>query len=215
METGGRKPGGRPTREQAATLGARLLDGARSVFCRKGVSGSSLEEIALELGVSKHTLYRRYPNKAALLDAVVERDIGRFRHALSTAGDGAGDGAGPLEALRRTALRYAEIGSARDYAAFYLSLNAEAALSATLRARLAEWSRAALEPLAGAVAAAQAAGALRPGDALAVCGILVDLLEGANNRVRLGDGASGDAPCLERLFDERWTVFTAAMGGRG
>nr|WP_246513558.1 TetR/AcrR family transcriptional regulator [Azospirillum picis] len=211
-EANARKPGGRPTREQAAAIDARILDEARSVFCRRGIANSSMEEIVLGLGVSKHTLYRRYPNRAALLDAVVARDIDRFRHALSTAAGGGGHGgAEALDAVRRAALRYVEIGSSRDYAAFYLSVSAEAAVSPTLRARLAAWSQGALEPLVAAVASAQAAGGLRPGDPAAVCAILVDLLEGANNRLRLDD----DAPSPDRLFAERWAVFTTAFGGHG
>lgn len=215
MDAGGRKPGGRPTREQAAAIDARILDGARAVFCRKGVFNSGLEEIAAELGVSKHTLYRRYPNKAALLEAVVGRDVGRFREALlSAAGEG---GAGALGALRRAAFRYVEIGSSRDYAAFYLSVSAEAAVSPALRERLASWSQDALEPLVGFVAVAQGAGELRPGDPASVCGILIDLLEGVNNRIRLGDDGLGDdgmagRPSLLQLFEERWAVFTTAFG---
>lgn len=211
VDTGGRKPGGRPTREQAAAIDARILDGARAVFCRKGVANSGLEEIAAELGMSKHTLYRRYPNKAALLEAVVGRDVGRFRDALLSAAAGK-EGEGALDALRRAAFRYIEIGSSRDYAAFYLSVSAEAAVSPVLRERLASWSRDALEPLAGCVAAAQGAGELRPGDPASVCGILVDLLEGVNNRLRLGDDRGGNVPSLLRLFEERWTVFTTAFG---
>lgn len=207
-----RRPGGRPTREQAAAIDARVLDGARSVFCRKGVANSSVEEIAVELGISKHTLYRRYPNKAALLEAVVARDIEQFRQALSSA---AGNGAGPLDALRRAALRYVEVGASRTYAAFYLSVIAEAAVSPALCARLAEWSGRALEPLVEAVAAAQAAGSLRPGDPATVGGILLDLLEGVNNRVRLHDEAAGDGPSPLALFETRWAVFTAALGESG
>ncbi|SMF89319.1 transcriptional regulator, TetR family [Azospirillum oryzae] len=216
VDTGGRKAGGRPTREQAAAINARILDGARAVFCRKGVANSGLEEIAAELGVSKHTLYRRYPNKAALLEAVVGRDVGRFREALLSAAAGEG-GAGALGALRRAAFRYVEIGSSRDYAAFYLSVSAEAAVSPVLRERLASWSLDALEPLVGFVAAAQETGELRPGDPASVCGILIDLLEGVNNRIRLGDDGLGDdgtagGPSLLRLFEERWAVFTTAFG---
>ena len=211
VDTGGRKPGGRPTREQAAAIDARILDGARAVFCRKGVANSGLEEIAAELGVSKHTLYRRYPNKAALLEAVVGRDVGRFRDALLSAAAGK-EGEGALDALRRAAFRYVEIGSSRDYAAFYLSVSAEAAVSPVLRERLASWSRDALEPLVGLVSTAQAAGELRPGDPASFCGILVDLLEGVNNRLRLGEDAVVEVPSLLRLFEERWAVFTTAFG---
>lgn len=215
VDTSGRKPGGRPTREQAAAIDARILDGARAVFCRKGIANSGLEEIAAELGVSKHTLYRRYPNKAALLEAVVGHDVGRFRNALLSAADE--DGAGALDALRRAALRYVEIGSSRDYAAFYLSVSAEAAVSSALRKRLASWSRDALEPLVGFVTAAQGEGELRPGDPASVCGILIDLLEGVNNRLRLGDDGldddgTADLLSLFRLFEERWAVFTTAFG---
>jgi len=208
MTAASRKPGGRPTREKAAEIGAQILDGARLVFCRSGVANASLDGIALFLGVSKHTIYRRYPNKAALLEAVVERDIGRFREALSASANAAAE---PLDVLRQVARRYVEIGASRDYAAFYLSVSAEAALSAPLRERLAAWSQTALEPLATAVAAAQAAGQLREEDPAMISGILVDLLEGANNRVRLREtGPAG----VERqvLFEQRWAVFLAAFG---
>ena len=204
-----RKPGGRPTREQAATRETQILDGARSVFCRNGVAHASLDEIALHLGVSKHTIYRRYPNKAALLEAVVERDTGIFQSAMVSAGQG---GAGPLEALRRTAWRYVEIGSSRDYAAFYLSVSAEAALSVTLRERLAVWSQAALEPLVSAIEVAQAVGELRCGPPASLCDILVDLLEGANNRVRLRGDAAAGLEEQQALFEQRWFVFLAAFG---
>ncbi|WP_248308022.1 TetR/AcrR family transcriptional regulator [Bosea sp. AS-1] len=189
-------------------LDRHILEGARLAFCRSGVANASLDEIALSLGVSKHTIYRRFPNKAALLEAVVERDLGDFRTALVSA---AKDGSGALNALRRMAMRYVEIGSSRDYAAFYLSVSAEAALSAPLRERLAAWSQSALQPLAAAIAAAQMAGALQPGDPQAVCDVLVDLLEGANNRVRLGAAAVEDAE-RQDLFERRWRVFVAAFG---
>lgn len=204
-----RKPGGRPTREQTAVLDRHILEGARSAFCRSGVANASLDELALSLGVSKHTIYRRFPNKAALLEAVVERDLGDFRAALVSAVKGA---SGALNALRRMAMRYVEIGSSRDYAAFYLSVSAEAALSAPLRGRLAAWSLTALEPLVAAIAAAQAADALRPGHTEPVCDILVDLLEGANNRARQRGDAAADSEEQQELFERRWAVFLAAFG---
>jgi AcrR family transcriptional regulator len=211
MKAGTRKPGGRPTQKQAAELDAQILDGARSVFCRSGVANASLDEIALTLGVSKHTIYRRYPNKAALLEAVVKRDLGRFREALEASASAA---AGPLDALRRVALRYVEIGASRDYAAFYLSVSAEAALSGPLRERLGTWSQTALEPLGDAVTAAQAAGQLQAEHPATMGAILVDLLEGANNRVRLaGDGPTGKGQEL-LLFEQRWAVFLAAFGAK-
>jgi AcrR family transcriptional regulator len=210
MSARGRSVGGRPTKEQAAALDDLVLDGARSIFCRKGVSHSSLEEIASHLGVSKHTIYRRFPNKTALLDAVVQRDIRQFCSELLLA---AAETSDPLEALRRTAQRYFEFGSSRDYAAFYLSVSAEAAFSPTLRERLSEWSRAALQPLIDIISAAQAAGAIGAGEPVTICEILVDLLEGANNRVRLRDEALSQGRTPQQLFDQRWAVFVVATRG--
>jgi AcrR family transcriptional regulator len=208
MEASDRRPGGRPTREKAAAMGDLVLDGARSSFCRKGVANTSVDEIAIQLGISKHTIYRRYPNKGALLEAVVERDIRQFTAALASAGAQA---TGPLEALRLTALRYFEIGSSREYAAFYLSVSAEAAFSSALRRHLATWSRTALEPMVAAIASAQAVNVVRLGDPAKVCEMLVDLLEGAVNRVRLRPGAPGDDGEPGQLFDERWSVFLRAF----
>lgn len=208
MSLSARKPGGRPTREQAAALGDRVLDGARAVFCKKGVANTSVEEIAVQLGVSKHTIYRRYPNKGALLEAVFERDVSQFKDELASASGSAG---GPLDAVQLTARRYFEIGSSRDYAAFYLSVSAEAAVSGSLRSRLAIWSKASLEPLERTICAAQAAGHIRSGSPSVICEILVDLLEGANNRVRLHDDSGDTLVPPEALFADRWVVFVSAF----
>lgn len=211
MTSTSRRPSGRPTRQNAEAMTERILDGARSVFSCKGVANASMEEIAAELGISKHTLYRRHPTKQILLEAVVERDLVRFRQVLEEA---AAQCADPLEALRHAALRYFLFGADREYSAFYLSVIAEAALSRPLREKLAEWSNAALAPLVNAVVAAQSAGVVVPGNAEEICGILVDLLEGANNRVRLSLADHlEEAECLQH-FKRRWAVFQAAMAPR-
>jgi AcrR family transcriptional regulator len=208
MSTTIRRAGGRPTKKQADTINERLLDCARSTFARKGIAKASLEEIAVELGVSKHTIYRRYSSKPALLDAVVQRDLIRFHGALIQAATGSVD---PLLALRNVALRYFLFGADPEYSAFYLSVVAEAVCSASLRENLAAWSRIALEPLQQAIVSVQATDAIVPGDAAEICSILVDLLEGANNRVRIGVSGSPDEIESLKLFENRWSIFLRAM----
>lgn len=200
--------GGRPTREEAASLTGQILDEARAVFAKKGIANASMEEIAARQAISKHTLYRRYPNKQALLEAVVERDLTRFRVALAQA---AKQHEEPLLALHAIAFRYFLFGTDRDYSAFYLSVTAEAVLSSSLRERLAVWSSVALEPMMGVIIAAQTSGAVVAGDASEVCGVLIDLLEGANNRIRLGLRDTPDEAELRRVFESRWTIFQTAM----
>ncbi|CAN7734039.1 TetR/AcrR family transcriptional regulator [Neorhizobium sp. LjRoot104] len=202
------RPGGRPTREEAANLTRQILDEARITFATKGIANASIEEIAARRAISKHTLYRRYPNKQAILEAVVERDLTGFRTALAQAAKQHGR---PLLALRAVAFQYFLFGTDRDYAAFYLSVTAEAVLSASLRERLAVWSSVALEPMVDVIIAAQASSAVVAGDASEICGVLIDLLEGANNRIRLGLRDTPDEAELRRVFESRWTIFQTAM----
>ncbi len=208
MKTAQARAGGRPTRQEAETLTGHILNDARATFAKKGVAAATMEEIAALRAISKHTLYRRYPSKQALLEAVVERDLIRFRAALAQAAMPHDD---PLLALRAIAFRYFLFGADRDYSAFYLSVTAEAALSASLRERLAVWSSTALEPMVDAIVAAQRTGALVEGDASEMCGVLVDLLEGANNRIRLGPDDSPDEARRLRIFEGRWIIFQTAM----
>lgn len=208
MKSAQARAGGRPTREEAENLTRQILDDARATFANKGVANATMEEIAAHHAISKHTLYRRYPSKQALLEAVVERDLVRFRTALALA---AMQRKEPLPALHAIALRYFLFGTDRDYSAFYLSVTAEAVVSAPLRERLAIWSRDALEPMVDAIIAAQAAGAIVAGDASEICGVLVDLLEGANNRIRLGLCDTPDEAECRRVFESRWTIFRIAM----
>ncbi|MDI7864713.1 TetR/AcrR family transcriptional regulator [Rhizobiaceae bacterium n13] len=208
MKTAQARAGGRPTREEAENLSRQILDDARATFAKKGVANATMEEIAAHHAISKHTLYRRYPNKQVLLEAVVERDLLRFRRALAQAAKQRED---PLPALHAIAFRYFLFGTDREYSAFYLSVTAEAVVSASLRERLAIWSSIALEPMVDAIIAAQASGAIIAGDAAEICGVLVDLLEGANNRIRLGLRDSPDDAECRRVFESRWTIFQTAM----
>ena len=55
----------------------RILAAARECFASEGVD-APVEEIARRAGVGMGTLYRRFPTKADLIDAVLEDDLERF-----------------------------------------------------------------------------------------------------------------------------------------
>ncbi|ARF81717.1 TetR/AcrR family transcriptional regulator [Kitasatospora aureofaciens] len=65
---------GRPLRADAARNRARLLDVATEVFTTRGV-GVPTEEIARTAGVGVGTLFRHFPTKEALLEAVMVRRL--------------------------------------------------------------------------------------------------------------------------------------------
>src|SRR5579863_7836980 len=61
---------GRPMRADAQRNYARLLDAASTAFLEHGADDVSLEEIARRAGVGIGTLYRHFPTRQALLEAV-------------------------------------------------------------------------------------------------------------------------------------------------
>jgi AcrR family transcriptional regulator len=66
---------GRPRREFAGEVDARILDAARSVFLQRGLAGASIDEIASLARAGKPTIYARFPDKEALFAAVVMRNV--------------------------------------------------------------------------------------------------------------------------------------------
>ena len=71
--------GGRPSKNEAAKLGERILDVATQLFLSHGYGATSIEAVAQRAGISKRTLYHRFPDKPALVSAVVHRVITRLR----------------------------------------------------------------------------------------------------------------------------------------
>lgn len=53
---------------------AQVLQGARRVFLSDGYEGASVDDIARAAGISKATLYRHFPDKAALFSAVLAQE---------------------------------------------------------------------------------------------------------------------------------------------
>jgi TetR/AcrR family acrAB operon transcriptional repressor len=103
----------RKTKEDAALTRQALLDGALRCFDRKGIAGSTLEDIAGEARVTKGALYWHFTGKAAIVRAM--RDAVSLpildRADVTLLHEGAGDPlarieaflAGTLDALERDA----------------------------------------------------------------------------------------------------------------
>lgn len=62
---------GRPTRAEANELTRTLRAAALDVFLEHGFAGTTMEAVARAAGITKRTLYGRYPDKHALLLDVV------------------------------------------------------------------------------------------------------------------------------------------------
>lgn len=70
--------GGQPRRADARANRDRILDVAEEVFGKGGESAST-EEVARLAGVGIGTVFRHFPTKAALLEAVLVRRLDRLR----------------------------------------------------------------------------------------------------------------------------------------
>ncbi|GAA4476376.1 helix-turn-helix domain-containing protein [Rhodococcus olei] len=55
-----------------------MLDAARAEFERYGIRRTNMDDIARRAGISRSTLYRRFPNKDALVETLVLRDTAAF-----------------------------------------------------------------------------------------------------------------------------------------
>jgi AcrR family transcriptional regulator len=74
---------GRPTKKRVEAIGATILATALEMFLDAGYSVTSMDAIAARAGISKGTLYARYPNKAALFTAIVEDRVAAWSKAAS------------------------------------------------------------------------------------------------------------------------------------
>lgn len=78
-----------------ASVEDTILDTARAVFETYGVRRANIEDVAVRAGVSRSTIYRRFPTKDELFEAVVRREAELFFTTL----DQATTGRSPQEAV--------------------------------------------------------------------------------------------------------------------
>jgi len=65
---------GKPSPEKSAAITQAIIEAAAEMFLQDGFEGTAMEAVAAKLGIPKRTLYRRFADKTALLNAVlVER----------------------------------------------------------------------------------------------------------------------------------------------
>jgi AcrR family transcriptional regulator len=90
-----------------ARTGDRILDEALAQFGTRGYEATSLDAIAVALGVRKQTVLYWYPSKHALLDAAIARGAEELHLALDAALQHAGPGLDRVDAVMRAVFRFA------------------------------------------------------------------------------------------------------------
>ncbi len=74
----------RPLRRDAERNRQRILEAARELFAQRGL-GVTLNDVAHHAGVGVGTVYRRFPDKAQLIDALFEQRIEAFAELMNAA----------------------------------------------------------------------------------------------------------------------------------
>src|SRR5579871_512603 len=95
MPTKRKQPSVRKPRSDAQRNRERILEVAKEAFTRSGAN-TSLDDIARDAGVGPGTLYRHFPTREALLEAVYRTELER----LAASGRKLAETMPPVEALR-------------------------------------------------------------------------------------------------------------------
>jgi AcrR family transcriptional regulator len=98
----------RKTRTDAQRNRERILEVAKAAFARSGAN-TSLDDVARQAGVGPGTLYRHFPTRDALLEAVYHTDVGK----LAAAQRELSENLPPVEALRAWMLLFVDYIAAK------------------------------------------------------------------------------------------------------
>src|SRR5215208_5452855 len=89
----------RRERADAARNRARVLEAAERLFADAGGRAVTMEQVAAAAGVGKGTLYRRYPDVAAIATALLDEHERALQEQLLRGAPPLGPGAPPAERL--------------------------------------------------------------------------------------------------------------------
>lgn len=102
------QPAKRKPRSDALRNRVRILEVAKGAFTRRGAA-TSLDDIAKEAGVGAGTLYRHFPTRDALIEAVYRSEVEK----LAAAARGFIAAMSPMEALRAWLLLFVDYVAAK------------------------------------------------------------------------------------------------------
>jgi AcrR family transcriptional regulator len=159
---------------------SRILEAARGIFFRDGFMEANLDDVAMDAGVAKGTLYRYFENKAELYVAVLASNGEQFERKLRDAGRD--ETISAPDRIRRIARFYlAHWTQNREYFQIFWALENQAVIGELPEGVLEEVTRlwqSCLQILTEIVQAGIDEGSLEPCDAWEVAHLLWTLANG-------------------------------------
>ena len=212
---------GRPCKSVSEALDDTLLASAIQAMRDADFNEISLDKLAARIGVSKPTIYRRFANRSALIEAMVEHEfaallkVNRGQETLS-AKTNVPDQSDPLDDLRDYAQALFDFSLRPSTANFVGFLHQEALLNPRIAQLRHEWHVNVLNHLVESIRGVQASGRFAPSDPAALATLLIDLMQTAISLYPLGfsqkDVLSGMTP--PDYFQWRFSIFLTVAGKR-
>lgn len=197
---------GRPTSEETGQLNERILQAAFAVFAREGFGGATIEQIAQESHTTRRSVLSRFPDKEALLLAVVEMRMRRTERALQPPEVLAL--VRPLEALKESCRLMLELAVDETGLDFYRLCLAHVGKFPQISVLTMQWNDRWAGDLATIVERAQRAGAFPGRDPqMLATGLIGAFISNPVNRAALGDPQFRDPAALRRYFDGMWSFI--------
>jgi AcrR family transcriptional regulator len=176
-----------------------VLDAVRDCVLAVGFRRTTLTDVARRAGVSRMTLYRRYPDVNALVRELMTREFGALLREASEAARVRGNGRSRLVA---TAVRAASRLREDELFRRVIDVDPDLLLRYIVD-RLGSTQRLALDSVAAAIVAGHADGSIRPGDVQQLAHVVLLLAQpfvhSARTVVDVLDGAALDRELAEVL----------------
>jgi AcrR family transcriptional regulator len=182
----------------------RIVDASEEVLRRYGPAKATVIDVARELGVSHGSVYRHFPSKAALRDAVAERWLAEISSPLAEVASENGPAPDRLRRWLDLLVEAKQSRARRDPELFatYTQLAAEA------RSVIEAHVRALTDQLARIVADGAARGEFGVADADAAARAIFDATSRFHNPV---NAAAWTAPGIEHAYEEVRSLVLAGL----
>jgi TetR/AcrR family transcriptional regulator of autoinduction and epiphytic fitness len=207
----GRVRAGRPSRSNEVNATARIIDAATDLFATRGFAGTSMEQVAAACGAGKDTVYRRFPSKAALFEAVVTH---AHRRAIDQVEQIPAEHGNALERLKALMLHLLQINMEPDLIAFKRITMSEAIVFAN-RGQIPTKPDPLMERLVDAVGNAQIDGFIQSGDPAAIAEHLIHCLVALPTSVAMMGGDDfASSSAVSGYFARTWTWLLSGVAVR-
>lgn len=181
--------GVRAEKREAQTI--RILDAARNCFVQSGFRGASMNEICREAGMSPGVLYRYFPSKEAIIEAIAEQD--RRQDLMNLARMGAG--ATPLDGFIAAVMQHFRDVQERGMASLFTEIRAESMRNEAVAACCTKTEAQFIELFTAFLTEAKANGGIDPVEDI---GAIVPMMMALGEGIIMGDVIGRGVP-IEKI----------------